>query len=157
MNPVRQETTTTTATTAYLWWLIELAEICCELLSGWRIASIFRRESNRTRIRRIAISWKESVRLHLLIEQVPRGYIRCDYFIVTYCTFCQFFIITFIILSFWCHFRIVLDFLLLHEKFRRYRSMGNDVFRRSKITRDIRTDLRTDGRTWLLIGMRSRI
>ena len=55
----------------------------------------------------------------------------------------MFFIVNVIFLSF-C---FVLDFLLVLVKFRRHRSTGNDVFRRSKITRDIRTDGPTDGRT----------
>ena len=50
---------------------------------------------------------------------------------------------TVILMSFW----IVLDCLLVHGKFRRHRNIGKDVFRRSKITRDIRTDGRTDRRT----------
>ena len=72
---------------------------------------------------------------------------------------CQFYIVTFnfILLSFWCQICIVLDFLLVNEKFRRHRSTGNDVFRRWKITGDGRTDGPTDGRTWPLIEMRSRI
>ena len=49
--------------------------------------------------------------------------------------------------TFWCHFLIVLDYLLVHVKFRCHRNIGKDVFRRSKITRDRRTDRRTDGRT----------
>ena len=49
--------------------------------------------------------------------------------------------------TFWCHFWIVLDCLLVHVKFRRHRNIGKDVFRRSKIKRDRRTDGRTNGRT----------
>ena len=56
-----------------------------------------------------------------------------------------------------CHSWIFLDCLLVHEKFRGLRNTGNDVFRRSKITRDRRTDGPTDGRTRPLIEMRSRI
>ena len=47
--------------------------------------------------------------------------------------------------TFLCHFWIVLDCLLVHFKFRRHRNIGKDVFRRSKITPDGRTDWRTDG------------
>ena len=46
--------------------------------------------------------------------------------------------------TFWCHLCIVHACLMVHVKFRRHRSIGNDYFRRSKITRDGRTDGRTD-------------
>ena len=42
--------------------------------------------------------------------------------------------------TFWCHFWIVLDCLLVHVKFRLHRNIEKDVFRRWKITRDRRTD-----------------
>ena len=40
-------------------------------------------------------------------------------------------------------FDVIFEFLV-HVKFRRNRNIGKDVFRRSKITRDRRTDGRTD-------------
>ena len=54
-------------------------------------------------------------------EQVPRGYIRCDYLVVTHCI-------------------IVYDI-------GRFSTHKNLDFRRLKITRDGRTDGPTDGRT----------
>ena len=46
-----------------------------------------------------------------------------------------------------CHVWIVLDCLLVRVKFRHHRNIGNDVFCRSKITRDQQTDRQTDRRT----------
>ena len=73
-------------------------------------------------------------------EQVPRGYIRCDYLVVTHC-------------------------IIVIYDIGRFSILKNFDFQCLKITRDGRTDLRTygptdgptDGRTRPLIEMRSRI
>ena len=65
-------------------------------------------------------------------EQVPRGYNRCDYFIVTHCT-------------------------IVYDTIWWLFTLKNDHLRRSKVTWDRPMDLRTDGRTRPLMAMRSRI
>ena len=71
------------------------------------------------------------------------GFIRCDYLVGSCCSF-------FVVEwtdgpTFWCHWWIVLDCVLVHVKFRRHWGIGNVVFRRSKITPEGRTNRRTDG------------
>ena len=83
-------------------------------------------------------------------KQGPRGPVRCDYFVVNYVILT----VTIIRFSFWCHMTWI-DFLLVHVEFRHHRNIGNDVFRRSRTTRDRWTDGLTD--TTSYIEMLSRI
>ena len=88
-------------------------------------------------------SWfQKSVPILLPATNLTRTeeFIRCDFLVVC---FVNFVLLPSFLLWFWCHFCIFLDFLLVHVKFRRHRSMGNDLF--SSLENNTgQTDQRTD-------------